>query len=386
MKQRLDRSVDREFCFEDLGVDYLFVDECHQFRSLPYVTSYNQVAGLGPAEGSNKAVALLTGMRYLQKMHQGDKGTIFLSGTTINNSLVEIYNLLNYLRPRKLEALGMTTFDAWASTFAVHSAEIEAGTTGEFKSKDRFRSFDNVPELSQLYAEIADVRNDMNLQLPKPAIDARTVIVKESDALHEIYQAIIDMLNTKNGSYFGIYPKGEPRKHPWGLDASTLSAKAAISPKLIFPDIEDDGGKIASVCENVGKIFKETAEHKGVQLIFCELGVPGPGKKYDAYTDMINRLSKEYGIPRKAIAYIQQAKNDKEKEELFQRVRNGEVRILIGGTKNMGTGVNVQDRITDLHMLSVPWQPASLEQCIGRGARQGNIIARDFMGNKVRVL
>ncbi len=374
MKQRLDRSVDREFCFEDLGVDYLFVDECHQFRSLPYVTSYNQVAGLGPAEGSNKAVALLTGMRYLQKMHQGDKGTIFLSGTTINNSLVEIYNLLNYLRPRKLEALGMTTFDAWASTFAVHSAEIEAGTTGEFKSKDRFRSFDNVPELSQLYAEIADVRNDMNLQLPKPAIDARTVIVKESDALHEINQAIIDMLNTKNGSYFGIYPKGEPRKHPWGLDASTLSAKAAISPKLIFPDIEDDGGKIASVCENVGKIFKETAEHKGVQLIFCELGVPGPGKKYDAYTDMINRLSKEYGIPRKAIAYIQQAKNDKEKEELFQRVRNGEVRILIGGTKNMGTGVNVQDRITDLHMLSVPWQPASLEQCIGRGARQGNII------------
>lgn len=348
MKQRLDRSVDREFCFEDLGVDYLFVDECHQFRSLPYVTSYNQVAGLGPAEGSNKAVALLTGMRYLQKMHQGDKGTIFLSGTTINNSLVEIYNLLNYLRPRKLEALGMTTFDAWASTFAVHSAEIEAGTTGEFKSKDRFRSFDNVPELSQLYAEIADVRNDMNLQLPKPAIDARTVIVKESDALHEINQAIIDMLNTKNGSYFGIYPKGEPRKHPWGLDASTLSAKAAISPKLIFPDIEDDGGKIASVCENVGKIFKETAEHKGVQLIFCELGVPGPGKKYDAYTDMINRLSKEYGIPRKAIAYIQQAKNDKEKEELFQRVRNGEVRILIGGTKNMGTGVNVQDRITDL--------------------------------------
>lgn len=385
LEKRLDRAVDREFCFENLGVDYLFVDESHQFKALPYVTSYQKVAGLGDPQGSNRAVALLTGIRHLQRMHQGDKGTVFLSGTTINNSLVEIYNLLNYLRPRKLEALGMTTFDAWASTFAVHSAEIEAGTTGEFKSKDRFRSFDNVPELSQLYAEIADVRNDMNLQLPKPAIDARTVIVKESDALHEINQAIIDMLNTKNGSYFGIYPKGEPRKHPWGLDASTLSAKAAISPKLIFPDIEDDGGKIASVCENVGKIFKETAEHKGVQLIFCELGVPGPGKKYDAYTDMINRLSKEYGIPRKAIAYIQQAKNDKEKEELFQRVRNGEVRILIGGTKNMGTGVNVQDRITDLHMLSVPWQPASLEQCIGRGARQGNIIARDFMGNKVRV-
>lgn len=146
LEKRLDRSVDREFCFENLGVDYLFVDECHQFKSLPYVTSYDKIAGLGDAKGSDRAVALLTGIRYLQKMHQGDKGTIFLSGTTITNSLVEIYNLLNYLRPRELQRLGMPTFDAWASTFAVHTSELEAGTTGDFKMKDRFRSFDNVPD------------------------------------------------------------------------------------------------------------------------------------------------------------------------------------------------------------------------------------------------
>ena len=384
LEKRLDRNVDREFCFENLGIDYMFVDESHQFKSLPYVTSYRKVAGLGDAQGSSRAVALLTGIRHLQRMHQGDKGTIFLSGTTITNSLVEIYNLLNYLRPRKLEELGMPTFDAWASTFAVHSAELEAGVTGTFAMKDRFRSFDNVPELSQLYAEIADVRNDTNLKLPKPGVDGRTVIVPASDSMHEINAEIVNMLENKDGGYFGIRPK-DPQKFPWGLRASSLSANAAVTPRLIFPDADDDGGKVHAVCENVKKSYDEMSEHKGVQLIFCELGVPGKGKEYDAYTDMIGRLVNDYGIPKEEIAYIQQAPTEEKRKALFQRVRDGKVRILIGGTKNMGTGVNVQDRITDMHMLTVPWTPAALEQCIGRGSRQGNLVARDFMDNKVRV-
>lgn len=384
LEKRLDRSTDREFCFEDMGIDYLFVDECHQFKSLPYVTSYQNVAGLGKASGSNKAVALLTGIRHLQKMHQGDKGTVFLSGTTITNSLVEIYNLLNYLRPRKLEQLGMPTFDAWASTFAVHSSELEAGVSNEFKMKDRFRYFDNVPELSQLYAEIADVRNDYNLQLPKPKVDGKAVIVPQSDAVAEINREVVNMLQTKDGSYFGIHPK-DPKKFPWGLVASRISAKAAVSPRLVFPEMDDSVGKISYCCDNIKKSYDEMKEQKGVQLVFCELGVPTKGKEYDAYHDIINRLTKDYGIPREEIAYIQQVKNDTEKEALFQKVRDGKVRILIGGTRNMGTGVNVQTRITDLHMLTVPWQPADLEQCIGRGSRQGNVVAHDFLDNKVRV-
>ena len=384
LEKRLDRSTDREFCFENMGIDYLFVDECHQFKSLPYVTSYQNVAGLGEASGSNKAVALLTGIRHLQKMHQGDKGTVFLSGTTITNSLVEIYNLLNYLRPRKLEQLGMPTFDAWASTFAVHSSELEAGVSNEFKMKDRFRYFDNVPELSQLYAEIADVRNDYNLQLPKPKVDGKTVIVPQSDAVAEINREVVNMLQTKDGSYFGIHPKDQ-KKFPWGLVASGISAKAAVSPRLVFPEMDDSVGKISYCCDNIKKSYDETKEQKGVQLVFCELGVPTKGKEYDAYHDIINRLTKDYGIPREEIAYIQQVKNDTEKEALFQKVRDGKVRILIGGTRNMGTGVNVQTRITDLHMLTVPWQPADLEQCIGRGSRQGNVVAHDFFNNKVRV-
>lgn len=384
LEKRLDRSTDREFCFENMGIDYLFVDECHQFKSLSYVTSYQNVAGLGEASGSNKAVALLTGIRHLQKMHQGDKGTVFLSGTTITNSLVEIYNLFNYLRPRKLEQLGMPTFDAWASTFAVHSSELEAGVSNEFKMKDRFRYFDNVPELSQLYAEIADVRNDYNLQLPKPKVDGKTVIVPQSDAVAEINREVVNMLQTKDGSYFGIHPK-DPKKFPWGLVASGISAKAAVGPRLVFPEMDDSVGKISYCCDNIKKSYDEMKEQKGVQLVFCELGVPTKGKEYDAYHDIINRLTKDYGIPREEIAYIQQVKNDTEKEALFQKVRDGKVRILIGGTRNMGTGVNVQTRITDLHMLTVPWQPADLEQCIGRGSRQGNVVAHDFLNNKVRV-
>ena len=384
LEKRLDRAVDREFCFENLGVDYLFVDESHQFKALPYVTSYQKVAGLGDPQGSNRAVALLTGIRHLQRMHQGDKGTVFLSGTTITNSLVETYNLLNYLRPRKLEELGMPTFDAWASTFAVHTSELEATITGGFALKDRFRQFDNVAELSQLYAEIADVRNDQNLKLPKPGIDAHTVIVPASDAMSEINSEIVNMIESKDGKYFGIYPK-DPNRAPWGFHASNISAKAAVSPRLIFPDMNDDGGKVHAVCENVKKYYDEMAEQRGVQLIFCEMGVPGKGKEYDAYTDMVNRFVNDYGIPRSEIAYIQEAPTEEKRKDLFQRVRDGKVRILIGGTKNMGTGVNVQDRITDMHMLTVPWTPAALEQCIGRGGRQGNMVARDFMGNKVRV-
>lgn len=385
LEKRLDRSTDREFCFENMGIDYLFVDECHKFKSLPYVTSYQNVAGLGEASGSDKAVALLTGIRHLQKMHQGDKGTVFLSGTTITNSLVEIYNLLNYLRPHKLEQLGMPTFDAWASTFAVHTSELEAGVSNEFKMKDRFRYFDNVPELSQLYAEIADVRNDYNLQLPKPKVYGKTVIVPQSDAVAEINREVVNMLQTKDGSYFGIHPK-DPKKFPWGLVASGISAKAAVSPRLVFPDMDDSVGKISYCCDNIKKSYDEMKEQKGVQLVFCELGVPSKDKnEYDAYHDIIDRLTKDYGIPREEIAYIQQVKKDTDKEALFQKVRDGKVRILIGGTQNMGTGVNVQTRITDLHMLTVPWQPADLEQCIGRGSRQGNVVAHDFLNNKVRV-
>lgn len=378
----LDRKIDREFTFEGLGVDYLFVDECQHFKSLPYVSTYDRVAGLGDKKGSQKAIALLNGVRYLQKMHQGDQGTVFLSGTTISNSLSEIYHLLNYLRPSEMERLGMTTFDAWAGNFAIHTAELEYGVTSELKEKDRFRSLTNIPELAKMYAEIADVRNDMNLKLPKPKMRSHIVTVPQTDLMQEINREIVNMVKNKDGQYFNI---ASNENTPWGLLASTLSAKAAINPRLIDESWEVEGGKIPAVCENVKKIYDQFAEQKGTQLIFCDTGVPGKGKKYDAYSDIINRLVNDYGIPRKEIADIHVANTDEKRKELFAKVNDGSVRILIGGTKNMGTGVNVQKRIVAMHHVDVPWTPADREQREGRGVRQGNEIARDFNDDNVDV-
>lgn len=378
----LDRKIDREFTFEGLGVDYLFVDECQHFKSLPYVSTYDRVAGLGDKKGSQKSIALLNGVRYLQKMHQGDQGTVFLSGTTISNSLSEIYHLLNYLRPSEMERLGMTTFDAWAGNFAIHTAELEYGVTSELKEKDRFRSLTNIPELAKMYAEIADVRNDMNLKLPKPKMRSHIVTVPQTDLMQEINREIVNMVKGKDGSYFNIISNDNT---PWGLLASTLSAKAAINPRLIDESWESEGGKIPAVCENVKKIYDQFAEQKGTQLIFCDTGVPGKGKKYDAYSDIINRLVNDYGIPRKEIADIHEANTDEKRKELFAKVNDGGVRILIGGTKNMGTGVNVQKRIVAMHHVDVPWTPADREQREGRGVRQGNEIARDFNDDNVDV-
>lgn len=378
----LDRKIDREFTFEGLGVDYLFVDECQHFKSLPYVSTYDRVAGLGDKKGSQKSIALLNGVRYLQKMHQGDQGTIFLSGTTISNSLSEIYHLLNYLRPSEMERLGMTTFDAWAGNFAIHTAELEYGVTSELKEKDRFRSLTNIPELAKMYAEIADVRNDLNLKLPKPKMRSHIVTVPQTDLMQEINREIVNMVKGKDGRYFNITSNDNS---PWGLLASTLSAKAAINPRLIDESWETEGGKIPAVCENVKKIYDQFAEQKGTQLIFCDTGVPGKGKKYDAYSDIINRLVNDYGIPRKEIADIHEANTDEKRKELFAKVNDGSVRILIGGTKNMGTGVNVQKRIVAMHHVDVPWTPADREQREGRGVRQGNEIARDFNDDNVDV-
>lgn len=388
LKDLMDRKVDREFTFESLGVDYLFVDECQHFKSLPYVTSYQNVAGLGDAAGSQKAIALLNGVRYLQGLHQGDMGTTFLSGTTITNSLVEIYNLLQYLRPREMESLGFTTFDAWAGTFAQRSGELEYGVTQELKEKNRFRRFDNVPELARLYAEIADVRNDLNLKLPKPKPRMHIVTVPASDMLKEINAEVIKMVRNKNGDYFyrmGAIKKATTDKSPFGLLASGISTKAAISMKLLDPDMEDDGGKIHYVCENVAEIYKKFADQKGTQLIFCDTGVPTKESKYDVYTDIIERLVNDYGIPREEIVDIHVADTDKKRKELFAKVREGSVRVLIGGTKNMGTGVNVQPRLVALHHIDVPWTPADREQREGRGVRQGNIVARDFNDDNVDI-
>lgn len=387
MEKLLDRKVDREFTFESLGVDYLYVDECQQFKSLPYTTTHQNVAGLSSPEGSGRATALLCGARYLQQMHQGDMGLTLLSGTTISNSLVELYNLLQYVRPNKMAELGFTTFDAWASNFAVNNAELEYNHLNELQMRSRFRNFDNLPELAKLYTEVADVRNDNNLELPKPKKRVHVVTVPATDALREITDACIHMCKSKNGSYFGIPDKTASGKdQPWSLLATTISTKAAINVKLVNPDLDDsEGGKVKVVCDNVKELYDKFSEWKGTQMIFCDLGVPDPGKEYDVYNDIINRLSNDYGIPREEIVDIHTANTDAKKNELFRKMNNGDVRILIAGAKNGGTGVNVQERMVAIHHVDMHWNPANIEQEDGRGARQGNWLAKEQNDNHVEI-
>lgn len=387
MKKLLSREVDREFTFENLGVDYLFVDECQQFKNLPYVTTHQNVAGLSSPEGSARATALLCGARYLQQLHQGDQGTILLSGTTISNSLVELYNLFQYVRPNKLKELGLNTFDAWAANFAVNSAELEYDYKNQLVTRSRFRTFDNVPELAKLYTEVADVRNDMNLNLPKPKMNVHVVTVPASPALLKIADECTNMCNNRNGSYFDIPDKSESGKEqPWALLATNISTKAAINVKLVDPTLDDgDGGKIKYVCDNVKKIYDKFSAQKGTQMIFCDLGVPGPGKEYDVYSDIINRLVDDYGIPRDEIVDIHVANTDKKRAALFKKMNDGEVRILIAGAKNGGTGVNVQKRMVAIHHVDMSWNPANVTQENGRGARQGNEVAKKYNDNKIEV-
>ena len=376
------RQEGSKYYFEKMGIDCLIVDESHSFKNLRYFSQYNNVAGMGTADGSNKANNLLIAIRHIQKVNGGDRGVVFLSGTTVSNSLTEMYNIFNYLRPAKMRQLGLNTFDAWASTFARRSSEPEFGVTTELKQRIRFRKFEAVKELSALYNEIADVRNKTNLSLPRPAERSHLVTIKPSETVRKINSEIIKMVKNKDGGYFN-YPSDE--KTPWGLLAANLGKKLTVSPKLINEEFDDERGKIFYLCENIKEIYDKFDKQKGVQLIFLDTGVNNKDGAWNAYDAIIDSLADDYGIPREEIVDIHVADSEIKRKMLFERVNKGEVRILIGGTKNMGTGVNVQKRVVAMHHMDIPWTPSDTEQRNGRGVRQGNEVAKEYNNNEVDI-
>ena len=382
MRELSDRRVD-EFAFENLGIDHLFIDESHTFKNLAFTTSHTNIAGLGDPSGNQGTMAMLMGVRALQRMHQGDKGTTFLSGTPISNSMVELYLILRYLRPNKLSDLGMHTFDSWASVFAERSSEVEFSVTGQLKEKNRFRNYTNVPELAMLYAEIADVRNDKNLVLPKPEAKYELVNIKPSDIQRDLVNQIIEFAKSGDGSSLGITGDPERIRKSKMLLATGLSAKVAIDPRLhdgSLPDAETS--KINIAATKLNDIYLKTKDDKGVQLVFSDMGVPSD--KFNVYDELKSKLVDLYEIPDSEVQFIHDYNTDTAKDELFKKVNAGEVRILIGSTGKMGTGVNVQERIVAMHHLDVPWTPAAFEQRNGRGVRQGNMVAEKY-GNKVDI-
>lgn len=387
-----DQAKDMEIMdFGKLGIDHIMVDESQTFKNLTYTTIHQNVAGLGSKEGSQRAFNLLMASRTLQKIHKGDKGTTFLSGTPISNSMVELYLILKYLRPNRLRELGLNTFDSWAKTFAEKSSEMEFGVSGSLKDKERFRRFINVPELAGLYTEIADIRNDKNLKLPKPTTKGGKedfVLLKPSKDLEQFYKKLIHFATTGDADVMDIPGLGGNIKMAEGrmLKVTELANKAAMDLRLIYPNAPfDPNSKIGKTVSEVGRIYEETNEHKGVQLIFLDSGKSSKYTNFETEKELKNMLVDQFGIPANEIELMVNHNTDKKKEILFPKVNKGQVRVLIGSTETMGTGVNVQERVVAMHHVDIPWRPSDYEQRNGRGLRQGNIIARDFYNNEVDI-
>lgn len=426
--------------FGTMGIDMLFVDESQQFKNLSFISKLRRVAGLGTAKGSQRASNLKMVSRYLQKMHGGDKGIAFASGTPISNSLVEVYNIFQYLRPSLLRKLGMVSLDQFLKNFGKIESILEKNIAGVVKAKTRLSGFVNVADLAGMYSEISDVRGIHNLKLPRPEIEdgkPELIMIPQSETVKKITTAIYKASDTKSIGPLediGIYPQGDAEK-AIGLVLTTLGKKASIDPRLVYPGTKADGGKTFAITENVYNRYQKTKDEKGVQLIFSDMGTPKKkaapigtrlkdevieafGENYieefsraeevwkqkdesqakaklievfelddsqaqeliDSANDfaafnVYEELKKQligHGIPSSEIAFIHDAPTKKLKEELFRNVNAGKIRVLIGSTMMMGTGVNVQERVVAMHHVDIGWRPSDQEQRNGRGIRRGN--------------
>ena len=357
--------------FEELGIDRIFVDEAHYYKNLAAYTKMRNVAGISQTE-AQKSSDMFMKCRYLDGITNG-RGVIFATGTPVSNSMVELYTMQRYLQYHELERLNLTHFDAWASTFGETVTAVELAPEGTgYRAKTRFAKFHNLPELMGLFREVADIQTSDMLNLPVPKANYRTVAVEAS----EIQKRIVGELAERAESVRDKKVKPEEDNM---LKITNDGRKLALDQRLMNPLLPDyERGKTGTCARNAFRIWQETKENKLTQLIFCDLSTPS-GKKgereqtefQNVYDDLKEKLL-AMGIPEEEIAFIHDADTDVRKKELFTKVRNGHVRILIGSTQKMGAGTNVQDKLIAIHDLDCPWRPADLEQRAGRIVRQGN--------------
>lgn len=376
-----------EICFEDLGIDHILVDECQVFKNLKYESQYKNIAGMGTKSGNDMANSLLSATEYLHRLHGGDRGVTLASATVITNSFTELYSIMQYVMPERLKQMNLHTFDAWASTFAQASEDLEYDVTGELETKTRFRKFTSLDILKNLYGEIADIvtEEDLDSSIKKPKADEKIIIVEANDDVKEMNLEIEKMVIQRNGSHFGIPDKNKKGKEQsWQLQAITLGRKLSISPKEIDRNAEDKNGKIDAVCRNIATDYEKWNNYKGVQVVFSDLSVKGEKKEWDGLTEIKTKLTKEYGIDPSQIADIHDYDTDMKRKTLLDKVNEGQIRVLMGGTENLGTGTNIQERLISIHHLDEPWTPAAIRQRNGRGIRQGNKIAT-YNGNKINI-
>ncbi|SOD17687.1 Eco57I restriction-modification methylase domain-containing protein [Pedobacter xixiisoli] len=385
VQDRMANRKDSGITFQNIGIDHLFVDESHKFKNLAFTTRHRNVAGLGNSEGSQRAMNMLFAVRTLQQKFDQDLCATFLSGTPISNSLTELYLIFYYLRPRELEAQGIENFDGWAAVYAKKTSDFEFNVANEIVVKERFRFFIKVPELAMFYNEIADYKTADHIRLDKPVIEETLVNIKPTDEQVEFIDRLMKFAKSGNAEYLGRAKLSSKEDKARMLIATNYAKKLAVDMRLISQSryFDHPNNKISVCAKKIAQIHSDTKEYKGTQLVFCDMGTPGTDG-FNIYQALLSKLVNEYGIPKESIAFVHNYKRS-QKNELFTKVNNGEIRVLLGSTEKLGTGNNSQQRIVAIHHLDTPWKPSEFEQRNGRGARQGNWVAKQFRDNKVEV-
>lgn len=380
----IEHKKDAGIHFEQLGVDHLFIDESHKFKNLTFTTRHDRVAGLGNMEGSQKALNMLFAIRTLQEKFKSDLCATFLSGTPISNSLTEMYLLFKYLRPREMERQHIENFDGWAAVFARKTTDFEFSVTNEIVAKERFRHFIKVPELAMFYNEITDYKTAKHISLDKPELEEVLVNIHPTPDQKDFIQNLMIFAKTGDATILGRVPLTREEDKGRMLLATNYAKKMAVDMRLVDSHRYGDNpkNKVSICAEKVAQLYRDSMPHRGTQIIFSDIGTPNPNH-FNIYDALKEKLIHQHSIPAHQITFIHDW-TDKRKPELFHKMNTGEIRILIGSTEKAGTGLNVQERVVALHHLDIPWKPSELEQRNGRGARQGNLIARDFYDNKVR--
>ena len=350
--------------FEELGVDRIFVDEAHYYKNLFLYTKMRNVGGIAQTE-AQKSSDLFMKCRYLDEL-TGGKGVIFATGTPISNSMVELYTMQRYLQYSELEKRHLQQFDAWASTFGETVTAIELSPEGTgYRAKTRFAKFFNLPELMAMFREVADIQTSDTLNLPVPKANYHNVVIEAS----EVQKKMVEDLSKRADQVRNKMVKPDVDNM---LRITNDGRKLALDQRIINDMLPDEeNGKISECANKVYEIWNKTSDKKSAQLVFCDLSTPNNDGKFNAYDDLKTKLIKR-GIPEEEIKFIHDAKTDTQRQEMFNSVRKGQVRVLIGSTTKMGAGTNCQDKLIALHDVDCPWRPSDLTQKSGRIIRQGN--------------
>ena len=381
--ERKDDAVD----FKMMGIDHLFVDESHQFKNLMFNTRHDRVSGLGNPEGSQRALNMLFAIRTIQERSGKDLGATFLSGTTISNSLTELYLLFKYLRPQALEKQGINSFDAWAAVFAKKSTDYEFSITNDIIQKERFRTFIKVPELAAFYAEICDYRTAKDIGIDRPEKNEILHNIPPTPEQEEFIGKLMEFAKTGDANLLGRDELSEKEEKAKMLIATDYARKMSLDMRMI--DLEKYSDHIDNKASHCAKLlnnyYQKYNEQKGTQFVFSDLGTYKPGE-WNVYSEIKRKLVEEYHIPSHEIRFIQECKNEKAKKAMVEAMNRGDIRIIFGSTSMLGTGVNAQQRAVAIHHLDTPWRPSDLEQRNGRAIRKGNLVAKEFADNKVDVI